>query len=343
VSGQAPAAAKYFKKGINLGNRLEAPAEGDWGGKVLASDFPHIAKRGFDHVRIPMKWSGHAGSGSPYTIDSSFFSRIDTVVDQATAAKLAVIIDMHAYDEMATNPSGQKERFVALWSQIASHYKDRPETVAFELLNEPNGQLDNSWNDIVAAAIAAVRTTNPRRLLVVDTVFWADPSKISSLTLPNDANILVAIHLYEPKLFSMQGKSWMGPEYMTTGIVFPGPPSSPVTPVAAATSASWAKQWFDNYNTQPAATNVSGPATITAQVAYLTSYQKAQGRTVYNGEWGPQDGGPMDSRVRLVTEVRKQCEAAGIGWAIWDDPVNMNLFDSAAGTWVTQIVDALLP
>jgi hypothetical protein len=130
---------------------------------------------------------------------------------------------------------------------------------------------------------------------------------------------------------------------MTTGVVYPGPPSTPIVPVAAATAASWAKDWFDNYNRLPAATNPSGPATVTAQVAYVTSYRQSQGRTVYNGEWGPQSGGPMDSRVRLVTEVRKQCEQAGIGWAIWEDPKNMSLFDSAAGTWVSQIIDALLP
>jgi hypothetical protein len=51
----------------------------------------------------------------------------------------------------------------------------------------------------------------------------------------------------------------------------------------------------------------------------------------------------MDSRVRLVTEVRKQCEQAGIGWGIWDDSENQNLFDSTAGTWESPIVDALLP
>jgi endoglucanase len=330
-------------KGINLGNRLEAPNEGDWGGKVLAGDFPFIAKRGFDHVRIPIRFSGHAQSGPPYTIDAAFFSRVDAVLDQALAGNLAVIVDMHAYDEMASNPSAQRERFLGLWSQIASRYKDRPDTVAFELLNEPNTQLDSVWNDIAAAAVAAVRATNPRRLVVVDTVFWADPSKLSSLALPDDANLLVAVHLYEPKLFSFQGKSWIGEEYMTTGVIFPGPPATPITPVAAASAAAWAKQWFDDYNTLPAATNPSGPATITAQVAYLTSYMKSQGRTVYNGEWGPQDAGAMDSRVRLVTEVRKQCEQAGVGWAIWEDPNNMKLFDSAAGTWVSAIIDALLP
>jgi hypothetical protein len=41
--------------------------------------------------------------------------------------------------------------------------------------------------------------------------------------------------------------------------------------------------------------------------------------------------------------VRQQCEDAGLGWAIWEDPVNMNLFDSQAGTWLTAIIDALLP
>src|SRR5690606_17928829 len=125
---------------------------------------------------------------------------------------------MHSYEELASDPSAQRERFLALWSQIAARYEDRPETVAFELLNEPNTALDSVWNEIVAAAISTVRATHPRRLLVVDTVFWADPSKLSSLTLPDDANLLVSVHVYEPKLFSFQGKSWMGNTYMPTGV-----------------------------------------------------------------------------------------------------------------------------
>src|SRR5690349_6421491 len=110
-----PAAASHFRKGINLGNRLEAPNEGDWGGVILAGDFPFIARRGFDHVRVPMRFSGHAEAAPPYTIDQSFFSRVDTVLDQATAAHLAVVVDMHAYDDLALNVAGQRDRFVALW------------------------------------------------------------------------------------------------------------------------------------------------------------------------------------------------------------------------------------
>jgi endoglucanase len=341
--GVPPAAAARFKKGINLGNRLEAPNEGDWGGVIQAEDFPFIAKRGFDHVRIPIRFSGHALAAAPYTIDAAFFSRVDTVVDQATAANLAVILDMHAYDELAKDVAAHRERFVALWAQIAARYQSRPDTVAFELFNEPYGQLDTTWNDVMLPAIQAIRVTNPRRLLVIDSVFWADPTKLSVLTLPNDANLLTSIHLYEPKLFTFQGQDWMGEAYLTTGIVFPGPPATPVTPVQAAKDTAWANEWFTNYNTKPADTNPSGPATIAAQIALITSYRQSQGRTVYNGEWGPQDGGAMDSRARLVTAVRQACEAAGIGWAIWEDPEHMSLFDSRAGTWETAIIDALLP
>jgi endoglucanase len=343
VAGVPPAAAAHFMKGINLGNRLDAPNEGDWGGVIQAEDFPFIAQRGFDHVRIPIRFSGHALATAPYSIDATFFSRVDTVLDQATAANLAVVVDMHAYDDLSTDVAAHRDRFVALWTQVAVRYQNRPDTVAFELLNEPNGQLDTTWNDVLLPAIAAIRETNPRRLLIVDSVFWADPTKLSLLALPDDANVMASIHLYEPKLFTFQGQDWIGPTFLTTGVIFPGPPATPIEPVQAAKDAAWANQWFIDYNTMPAATNPSGPATVAAQIALITAYRQSRGRAVYNGEWGPQDGGALDSRVRLVTAVREQCERAGVGWAIWEDPVNMNLFDSGAGTWLDEIVDALLP
>ena len=135
VSGVPPAAAAHFKKGINLGNRLDAPNEGDWEGVIQAEDFPFIAQRGFDHVRIPIRFSGHASAASPYTIDAAFFSRVDTVLNQAAAANLAVVVDMHHYDDLAANVAAHRDRFVALWTQIAARYQSRPDTVAFELLS----------------------------------------------------------------------------------------------------------------------------------------------------------------------------------------------------------------
>jgi endoglucanase len=114
---------------------------------IHPEDFPFIARRGFDHVRIPIRFSGHASAAPPHTIDATFFNRVDTILNQATAANLAVVVDMHAYDDLALNVAAQRDRFVGLWRQIASRYQGRPETVAFELFNEPYGQLDATWND----------------------------------------------------------------------------------------------------------------------------------------------------------------------------------------------------
>jgi endoglucanase len=344
TGGGAPQGSpSTFKHGINLGNRLDAPNEGDWGATLDAKDFALIAQRGFDHVRLPVRFSGHAGAAAPYTIDAVFFQRVDWAIDQAQKNKLSLVLDLHLYDELMANPSGQSDRFLGLWDQIATRYKDYPDSLAFELLNEPSGAMDSQWNTILSQAITVVRKTNPKRLIVVDATFWADPQKLASLVLPADANVWAAVHMYEPKLFSFQGKSWMGPVFMTTGIVFPGPPSTPVVPVQAAKDAPWASQWFDAYNTLPAAENPSGPKAIQDQVAAATAFTKATGHPVYNDEWGPQDGGEMQYRAALVLAMREECEKAGINWAIWEDPTNMKLFDTAAGTWVEPVVSALFP
>ncbi|HKD37098.1 MAG TPA: hypothetical protein VKB78_09865, partial [Pirellulales bacterium] len=58
-----------FGRGINLGNALEAPHEGDWGVTLKESYFEAIASAGFDSVRIPVRWSAHAAESQPYTID----------------------------------------------------------------------------------------------------------------------------------------------------------------------------------------------------------------------------------------------------------------------------------
>lgn len=294
-------------------------------------------------MRIPVRFSGHAAPTAPYTIEAALFERVDAVIAQALEASLSVVLDLHAYEELATDPAAEKERFFGLWTQIAARYRALPETVAFEPFNEPHGELDSVWNEVLATAITIIRETNPQRLIVADSVFWADPSRLAELVLPDDANIMASVHLYEPKLFSFQGQSWMGEEYQTTGVVFPGPPSSAVTPVAAANDVDWAASWFEDYNRLPSETNPSGPATVAAQVSLITDYARASGRHVYNGEWGPQDGGDIESRARLIAVVREQREAADVSWAVWEDTENMSLFDSAAGTWHTLLVDALLP
>lgn len=59
--------------GVNFGNALDAPREGEWG-VVLEEEFFDLAKEaGFESIRLPVRWTTHAQAEVPYTIDPDFF------------------------------------------------------------------------------------------------------------------------------------------------------------------------------------------------------------------------------------------------------------------------------
>src|SRR5262249_31371425 len=98
--GDIFADCKQISRGVNFGNALEAPNEGEWGVTIKEEYFDAIAKAGFNSVRVPIRWSAHAEKEAPYTIDAKFFARIDWVIEQALSHRLAVIINVHHYEEM---------------------------------------------------------------------------------------------------------------------------------------------------------------------------------------------------------------------------------------------------
>ena len=103
-------------RGINLGNALEAPKEGQWGVIIKDEYFRIIREAGFDTVRIPIRWSAHAEDYPPYKIDDEFFMRVDWVVNKSLEQGLITIINIHHYQEIMLDPAGHKKRFLALWS-----------------------------------------------------------------------------------------------------------------------------------------------------------------------------------------------------------------------------------
>src|SRR5215216_4084405 len=58
-----------LQRGVNMGNMLEAPDEGEWGLSVQEEYFDLIKEAGFDFIRLPVRWSTHVGPESSYTID----------------------------------------------------------------------------------------------------------------------------------------------------------------------------------------------------------------------------------------------------------------------------------
>ncbi|MEY3834222.1 MAG: hypothetical protein RLZZ130_1700, partial [Pseudomonadota bacterium] len=111
ISGvAAPALAKTdslpIGRCVNMGNSLETPTEGAWGGKKIdAADFKRIADAGFNTIRLPVRWSTRASATAPYSIDPAFMARVRTVVVDARKAGLNVILNSHHFEELHKDPN----------------------------------------------------------------------------------------------------------------------------------------------------------------------------------------------------------------------------------------------
>ena len=303
---------KNLGAGINLGNALEAPREGDWGVTVQPQYFKVIKEAGFSHVRIPIRWSAHADKDPPYNIDSEFLQRVDWAVDQALSNSLAVVINMHHYEEMEESSEPQKERFLAMWRQIAEHFKTRPAQVAFEIYNEPCKSLDaTKWNALMRQTLAQIRTTNPHRIVVVGPIGWNNLHQLKTLELPDsDRDLLVTIHYYEPFHFTHQGASWVGKE-----------------------SDEWlGTKWSASQAEQEA---------IAKDFDETAQWGKENDRPVYLGEFGSFSKADMDSRALWTDAVQTQARVRGFSTAYWEFCSGFGAYDAAKEQWRAPLLNAL--
>jgi len=298
--------------GINLGNALDAPREGEWGVTLEANYFRQIHQAGFTHVRLPVRWSSHAGQPAPYKLDPVFTERVRWAVHEALKNNLKVVLNMHHYEEFESDPDAHRERLLAMWQQISEEFKNEPrDQVAFEIYNEPAKKISAVfWNDLFAEALAVVRKKNPKRIVVVGPVQWNSISALDTLKLPSDKNLLVSVHYYEPFHFTHQGAEWVGEE---------------------------SKNWLG--------TTWSASA---EQIAALKSdFDKAQKwaqtheRLIYLGEFGAYSKGDMDSRARWTESVRKAAIDRGFSLAYWEFCSGFGAYDPASRSWRKPLLNAL--
>lgn len=339
------AQAQRLGRGVNLGNALEAPNEGEWGMVLEDTYFRLIADAGFDTIRVPIRWSAHALAAPPYTVDEAFFARVDWVIENGLSNGLNVVINMHHYDEIFEDPHAHEARFIALWQQIATRYMAMPDNVYFEPLNEPHGTLTEiSWMRIMGETILAIRRIDNRHTLIVSGADWGGYRGLAALKLPEgEENYVCSFHFYDPMLFTHQGATWSGNGYQTLGVIWPGPPAAQITPDPEAATVDWVKAWFSQYNTVPYEANPAGPKPILQAFDRALQVGKNLDCPLWLGEFGAYEQADMQSRVHWTTFVREAAEARGISWAYWEFGAGFGVYDRNAGRWNEGVLRALIP
>jgi endoglucanase len=319
VSGDAAAAARALGRGVNFGNMLEAPSEGLWGLRLSDSLFDAARAAGATSIRLPVRWSSYATATRPFLLNPSILARVDYAIDAALARNMRIVIDMHHYrqldgdaldsQETAVDPSVVDERFIAIWSQIAAHFRSRPETVLFELYNEPHGALSAArWNLLLNRALAAVRAVDTTRYVVLGPVQWNSAWKLDSLVLPqNDQRVIVTIHNYAPFDFTHQGAEWAGMA------------NSPTVTCCSPTQLR----------------------ALSEPIRVADAWRATSARPIWVGEFGSYGKGPYASRVVWSRAARDSMEAHGMTWSYWEFAAGFGLYDPATATTKVELRDAL--
>lgn len=304
---------KRLSRGINIGNTFEAPSEYDWGNPWNPDYLKMIADLGFSHVRLPIRWEvpERTKTAPPYTISPEFLERIKSVVDEALRQKLHIIINMHHHESLADDPMGQKACFLSQWQQIADYFKEYPDSLLFEILNEPQKDLSDPvrWSTFTADALAEIRKTNPDRIVLICSSTWGGINGMNALLLPNDPNLILTVHYYNPFEFTHQGADFAGLEH-NTGIKW------------LDTDMARAVVWQDFMETR--------------------EFAKKHNIPVHVGEFGAYHKADIDSRVRWTTFLARFFEEQGYSWAYWEFSAGFGIYNPQTQTYLQPLVNALL-
>jgi endoglucanase len=299
-----------YLRGINLGNALDAPAPGAWGVTIKDEHIPIIQSAGFNAVRLPARFSAHTSEGPDYSIDAEFLALVDQIVNVCIDSGFILILDLHHFEEIMDTPQTERDRFLAIWKQLAEHYQNAPPELYFELLNEPSKNLDSkTWNILLQDAIRIIRETNPDRKILVGGINFSDINALYELELPQDDNLIATFHYYSPFNFTHQGASWV------------------------AGSSEWKSTTWDG--------------TLTDKMRIATDFDRAaiwalQNKTpIIMSEFGTINQADQSSRVRWTQFVVQEAEKRKISWIYWDFYTEFSIVDLENEAWDKSFLLAL--
>ena len=308
--------ASTFRRGIDVCHWLSQcfgrPYAGNW---FTEKDVEWIAAQGFDHIRFPIDarlWLRADGS-----LDPARIKPFEDAIHWCRSQYLGVILDVHFLPGADFNNGGDgrafvdpkvRDRAVEIWREIARYFADEPDDVRFEIINEPVAPKDEQLNVFNSRVLAAIRESNPTRIVYLTSNRWSVISTIDDVKLPDDPNIAFTFHFYEPIVFTHQNAPWIFPKQNMPPVKFPG-----MVPGMASAVKDGAH--FANYagRNLSVATDIDKP--FEKMAAWAAKY--AKGREILLGEFGVYKAADDASTKAWLHAVLDACRRYGFAWNFW--------------------------
>lgn len=317
--------AASFSKGISYSGPFEQKVSAlSKSNKIfLQETFDDIAAQGFDSVRLPVDFSSNTSDTAPYAIDETLLSYLDTVVKNTLRAGMTIIVDFHQACRLGdtslyTDPDTVSPKYLAIWQQLAEHYKEYPDRVVFEAINEPGVNTTTFTSaklmELQEKVLEIVRKTSETRKLMVATGSNNSVKAIENITqnLINDKNVIAAVHCYWPMSFTHQGANWIKNDDGT--LKYPGG----VKYTAAA------------------------KAEVESAIKICKDFSEKNNMAVWLGEFGVYQGGgaAAEDVQAYLSDFTKLCGESKISWCYWEYNVGFGAYDESTG-WRGNVLAGL--
>lgn len=336
--------ASGYSKGVNISHYLsQLGTTRKFADKKQFNekDAEWLAQRGYDHIRLPVD--------GPYLINKngsirkSRLKAIDRTLQWARKHDLNVILDIHKLPGTAfsgdidarlfTDPEMQAQS-IHLWMVLAERYKAYGPELRFEILNEPVSPDPLLVNAFYEKAIKAIRAISPERPIMIGSNRWQKFDTVEYLEpLLQHDNIIVAVHFYEPHLFTHQKARWVGLDHPDMpDIPFPG-------------KVPELKKFVEKgHYSLSREGDMLTPEEVERDFQDLADWARRTGANLHLGEFGVYDKVAPQYRKNWYNLVLALCEKHQIDWAIWDYRGSFGIRDGDTNepTVVQECIDPFL-
>ncbi len=199
-------------RGVSIGDPDKLAKGGHWDKRIFAE----IKAWGANVVRVPVHPVAWRARGP-----EAYLALLDQGVAWARETGLYVMVDWHVIGNLRTElmqapmyDTTRKETY-EFWREVASHYRDDPTVVLYELFNEPTeydgtlGRLTwGQWKPILEEMVGIVRANDPSSIVVVAGLDWAYELREVLASPVDAAAVAYASHPYPQKRVEPWEEKW---------------------------------------------------------------------------------------------------------------------------------------
>jgi endoglucanase len=303
---------------------------------------------GMTHIRLPVAGELVMPAFSDRQTIARHLAELDRALAELLALGFVVSVDMHPggpfQDLHRADPDAALAALEDGWRRLAVVVGAFPPDAVFaELLNEPVAPPE-VWEPQARQLLKMLRRELPETTLIVGSAIFQRVDVLSSVVPTEDANVVHAVHFYDPMVFTHQGQDWFPDDPMAAmrAVPFPADLATPaldaeVTRLRADGDEEAATAILDWY-AEP-----WNRDTIAAIFAEAGDWSRANDRAVIVNEFGVLNFvAPPADRAAWLSAVAGAAEDACLGWTHWDFQDGFGIIDPATGEPDPAIMDALL-